>query len=71
MDILLRAIAISIEVILLAGLFGCILVGVWLAVFDLGIKLKYEKAVIMALVAIGSIIVVFIISHLISFYPTI
>lgn len=71
MDVLLRTIFIFIEVIFLAGLFGCILVGVWLAVFDLGIKLKYEKAVIMALVAIGSIIVVFIISHLISFYPTI
>ncbi len=71
MDVFLRAIAISIEVILLAGLFGCILFGVWLAVFDLGIEPKYGKAIAMALVAIGGIIVVFFISHLIAFYPTI
>ena len=69
MDVFLRAIAIFIEEILLAGLLACVLVGVWLTLFDLGIKPKYKKAIAMALVAIGGIVMVFFITHLTTFYP--
>jgi hypothetical protein len=71
MDIFLRLTAISIEVILLIAVLGCLLGGVWLTVFDLGVRLKYKKAIAMVLFAVGGIIVVFFITHLIAFYPEI
>ena len=71
MDVFLRVVAIFIEELLLAGLLGCVLVGVWLTLFDLGIKPKYKKAIAMALAVAGCIVMVFFIPHLITFYPTI
>ena len=71
MDVFLRAIAIFVEVAILTGLLGCFLVGVGLTVFDLGMKPKYKKAVFMALVVVGGIIVVFFISHLTAWYTAI
>ncbi len=70
MDVLLRTIAISIEVILLMALLYCLLSGARLTIFDLGVRPKYGKAVAMTLVAVGVILVVFFIAHLITFYPT-
>ena len=70
MDALFRMVAISLEVILLAALVGCLLTGLWLAVLDLGMKEKYKKALIVAFIASGSLMTVFFIAHLISFYPT-
>ncbi len=69
MDVLLRTVAIFIEVILLAVIFYAMLNGVRLAVFDLGVGPKYNKAVTMALAAAGIIVVVFFIAHLAAFYP--
>ncbi len=71
MDILLRVIAIFVEVAILASIIYVLLTGVWLTVFDLGLGSKYKKAVAMALVLAGCMAVLFFIVHLASFYPTI
>ncbi len=71
MDVLLRAIAIFIEVVILAAIIYALAAGVRLTVFDLGLGPKYKKVVTMALVVAGCIVVVFFIAHLTSFYPTI
>ena len=70
MDIFLRTIAIFIEVMLLAAIAYVVLNGVRLIIFDLGTALKYKKAIAMALIAVGCIVVVFFIAHLTTFYPT-
>ncbi len=71
MDIFIRAIAIFIEVLILVAIAYSVLNGVRLTAFDLGIGPKYRRAVAMALLAIGTIILVFFIAHLTTFYPTI
>lgn len=71
MDILLRAIAIFIEVAILAAVIYCLLAGVRLIVFDLGLGAKYRKVVAGALILVGCLVVVFFIAHLTAFYPTI
>ena len=70
MDQALRAIAIFLEVVVLTGIIYCILNGVRLALFDFGIGSKYTKVIVMAVVAAGSLLVVFFIVHLSIFYPT-
>ncbi len=70
MDILLRVIAILIEISVLAGIIYCFLLGVKLTVFDLGIEPKYRRVITMAMVLVGCIILVFFFAHLITFYPT-
>ena len=70
MDMFLRIIAIFSEMVLLAAITCVVLNGVRLTIFDLGPGPKYKKAVAMALLAIGGIVVVFFIAHLITFYPT-
>jgi succinate dehydrogenase/fumarate reductase cytochrome b subunit len=69
MDLLLRTIAIIIEVVILAAIAYVILNGVRLAALDLGIKPKYNRVIIMAFFAVGVIIVAFFIAHLTTFYP--
>ena len=69
MDVLIRTIAIIIEVVILAAIVYAMLSGVRLIAFDLGVKPKYNKAIIMALCAGGTIVVVFFIAHLTTFYP--
>ena len=71
MDIVLRSIAIFVEVALLAVIAYFILQGIKLAVIDLGVRAKYNRVITMALVAIGIIVVVFFIAHLTTFYPEI
>ena len=71
MDIFLRAVAILIEVLILASIIYALLTGVRLIVFDLGLGLKYKKVVVMALIMAGCMTLVFFIAHLTSFYPTI
>lgn len=70
-DQVLRALAIILEVIILTGVLYCILNGARLILADFGIGPKYNKAIVMALVAAGCILVVFFASHLSTFYPTI
>jgi hypothetical protein len=71
MEVALRSTDIFLEVILLTALLSCLLVGLWLTIFDLGLKLKYKRAITMALLATGSLLVIFFIAHLTAFYPTI
>jgi hypothetical protein len=71
MDVFIRVIAVAIEVIILTALLGCLLYGVWLILFDLGLGEKYKKAIAMALVMVICIIVGFFIAHLTAFYPAI
>lgn len=71
MDIVLRTLAIVIEVALLAGIAYCFLQGVRLAVMDLGAGTKYNRALTMVALVVGAIVVVFFIAHLTTFYPEI
>lgn len=71
MDVFLRTIAIIIEVLILAAIAYAIFNGVRLTALDLGVKQKYGKALIMALLALGFIAVIFFIAHLTQFYPTV
>ena len=71
MDIVIRAIAIFIEVVILMAIAYSVLNGVRLTIFDLGIGPKYSKAIAMMLLAVGFIIVVFFIAHLTTFYPVV
>lgn len=69
MDVVLRTIAIFIEVLILAAIIFCLLAGAWLTLFDLGLGPKYKKILAMALVVAGCIVMVFFIAHLTTFYP--
>ena len=71
MDVLLRTIAIFIEVVILAAIMYCLLTGVRLTIFDLGLGPTYKKVVAMALILVGGMVVVFFIAHLTVFYPAI
>ena len=70
MDILLRTVAIFIEVVLLAAIIYSMLNGARLTIFDFGVGPKYNKMETAALMVIGVIVVVFFIAHLTTFYPT-
>lgn len=70
MDQFLRVVAIFLEVAVLSAIIYCILNGVRLALLDFGVGPKYNKAIVMALAAAGSLLVVFFIAHLTTFYPT-
>jgi hypothetical protein len=71
MDILLRTVAIFIEVLILAGIMLSLLLGAKLILFDLGLRPKYKKMITVALLIVGVISLVFFISHLTTFYPTV
>ena len=67
---MLRAVAIIIEVLLLAAITCAVLGGVRLAAFDLGIQpKKYGRAITMVLLVVGFIVLIFFIAHLTTFYP--
>ena len=71
MDAFLRGIAIFLELVVLIAVIYCILNGVRLSSTDFGIGPKYTKAIVMTLAAVGSVLVIFFIAHLATFYPTI
>ncbi len=71
MDIFLRTIAIIIEVLILAAITCAVLYGVRLTASDLGIAPKYGRAIVLALLAVGFIVVIFFIAHLTTFYPAV
>ena len=71
MDAFLRTLAIIIEVLLLAVIAYAVLAGVRLTAIDLGLKARYGRAISMALILVGAIILVFYIAHLITFYPSV
>ncbi len=65
-----RAIAIFAELIILAALIFSLLWAVRLALLDLWLSPKYKPVATMALAAIGGLAMMFLIAHLISFYPS-
>ena len=69
MGVFLRVIAILVEVLILGAIIGVMVFGARLTFFDLGLRPKYKKMVDVTLVILGSIIVVFFIVHLTTFYP--
>jgi len=71
MDIFLRTIAIIIEVLILAAVTYAVFNGVRLTASDLGIGPKYGKAIVLALLAVGFIVLIFFIAHLTTFYPAV
>ena len=71
MGVFLRTIAIIVEVAILAGLLWAFLFGAGLTIFDLGIKPKYKKVVIAAMILVGGICLIFFITHLTAWYTTI
>ena len=68
-EALIRGIAISVELVILIAMFYFILNGVRLILFDMGLTQKYSKIVIVLLGVVGCLVVVFLTSHLITFYP--
>ena len=71
MDTFLRVIAVLIEVAILGIVFYSIFAGIRLILFDLGIKQQYNKIVTLFLASAGSLFLVFLFSHLFTFYPEI
>ena len=71
MEDLLRLIYVFVEVLLLIAVFYCILAGVRLILFDIGITRKYSNIISLMLLAVGAMVVVFLSSHLSAFYPEI
>ena len=70
MDIVLSLVPVIIELVLLVAIFYHIFRGVQLILVDMGLTVKYSKIVVLLLSAVGGMIVVFLISHLLVFYPT-
>jgi len=70
MDVFLKVIAVTIEVILLAAITYSLLAGVKLTIFDLGLRPKYNKIINVAFFIVGCLVVVFFIAHLTFLYPT-
>lgn len=66
---MIRAIAIIIEVLILAAMMYVMLAGVRLIMFDLGLGRRYDKFIVTALLLVGAVSVVFFVAHLTSFYP--
>jgi succinate dehydrogenase/fumarate reductase cytochrome b subunit len=71
MDIFLRVIAIIIELTVLGAVFYYMLAGLRTMLFDLGVKREYSKIITIALIALGCILLTFLVSHLYTFYPEI
>jgi len=71
MEALPRLIYVFVEVLLLIAVFYCILAGVRLILFDIGITRKYSNIITLMLLAVGAMVVVFLSSHLSAFYPEI
>jgi len=69
MDVLLRSIAVFIEVLILAAIAYHILNGVRLMIFDMGLKPVYANIIAIVFVAAGFVLVTFFSAHLITFYP--
>lgn len=67
----LRVLAVFLEVLVLSGIVFSLLLGARLIMADFGIGPKYNKILAMALIASGSILVIFFTTHLSALYPSI
>jgi len=71
METSLRPFAIFLELILLVGVIYSLFMGMNLALSDLGLDRKYSKFLKIAVVLLSCLILFFLVSHLIAFYPRI
>jgi hypothetical protein len=71
MGILFRPIAIIIEVIILMAVICSLLTGLKFTLFDFGINKKYFRFIHLAIMILCGLALVFVASHLITFYPRI
>ena len=69
MGIFFRAIAISAELLVLTVGVYVLLAVVKLALFDFGLHRKYRNFIEFAAIIFGCLAFVFLVSHLIAFYP--
>jgi hypothetical protein len=69
MDIFLKTIAIFIEALILLVIFYAVAKGTKLTLFELGLKSKYNAVINLAIISLGVIFLVFLIAHLVTFYP--
>ena len=69
MDVLLRTIAVIIEVLIIGAVFFCILLGVRMLLLDAGLTPRYSRIITVALLAVGALLGTFLVSHLVTFYP--
>ena len=69
MGIFFRAIAISTELLVLTVGVYVLLAVVKLALFDFGLHRKYRNFIEFAAIIFGCLALVFLVSHLIAFYP--
>ena len=71
MGIYYRTIAILIELTIFMAITCSLLVGMNIAIFDLGLDLKYRQFIKWVLTIMGCLALIFFASHLIAFYPRI
>jgi hypothetical protein len=71
METSLRPVAILLELILLVGVIYSLFTGMNLALSDLGLDRKYAKFLKTAVILLTFLILFFLVSHLITFYPRI
>ena len=64
-----RAIAILVELSVLTAAVYVLLAGMKLALFDFGLNHKYHAFVELVVIILGCLVLVFLVSHLIAFYP--
>ena len=65
-----RGIAIAIELVILAAVIFSLLWAVRLVLFDLWLGKRYKPMITLALSVVGGVLIMFLIAHLISFYPS-
>lgn len=71
MDAFIRAIAIIIEVLIIGAVFYHILAGVQILLLEVGLTARYSRIITLALLVVGTVLGTFLVSHLVTFYPTV
>ena len=64
-----RAVVILVEIIVLMGVIGSLLLGVKLTALDFGVEEKYKRFLYWVFMVMGCLALVFFIAHLVTFYP--
>ena len=66
---ILRSIAIVVEVLILIGMIYCLFLAARLTILDIGFRPKYDRFLRWTLGIIGSVVSAFFVAHLTLFYP--
>jgi hypothetical protein len=67
--LILRPIAIAVEVIVLMGVIYSLFLGVKLAATDFGLEQKFDTFINWVFMIMGCLALVFFVAHLVTFYP--